>query len=294
MKSFKPRQKTTTLLAYMMLVGTMCCSSGLSFGADFGRGEESLIEKRVLPLLGGFVARFRGDPVSYFNLTDEEKLLRQQARHLVAPPHARDWLHAVVERVQRYRVTATMDLHLSTNAYYAYLRSDRFRSTAGRYRRLSADIATDAALVPAFFALAGRVIATDVMRIEAADLYGPGAPGRFSLQSPIVRPLTSVQTAAQARVFENRELIDWADRAVAFRIESYRSAIERISIEEPDARAGYADGELQRLELIFRKAQIDYLQQNDDIEPVRRSRYMTGQGSSDQASDPYYAPVPQK
>lgn len=287
-------QHVRKLAASVLLSGTILCLAGPSLAADFGRGEKGLIRENVLPVLGGFVARFRGAPVSYFNLTDEEELLRLQIRHLVAPPHARDWLHAVTERVQRYRVTAPLDPYLSTNAYYAYLRSDRFRSTAGRYNRLSADIAADAALVPPFFARASQVAAADVMRLEAVELYGPGKANWFAVQSPLVRPMTSVQTAAHARVLENQELIDWAERAVNFRIESYRNAIERLSIEEPDGRAGLADGELQRLEFIFGKAEAAYLQSDHGNAPVRRSRYITDNDTYDQAVDPFNQPVPQK
>jgi hypothetical protein len=278
------------LFAASLLAGTVLCAGSPSVAADFGRGERGVMQDRVLPVLGGFVARFRGEPVSYFNLTDEEKILRQQVRHLVGPPHARDWLHAVAERVQRYRVSAPLDPYLSTDAYYAYLRSDRFRSTAGRYNRVSADIAADAALIPPFFARARQVAAADVLRLEAAELYGPGEPNRLALQSPLVRPMTSMQKAAHARVFENQELIDWARRAVAFRVESYRNAIERLAIEEPDARLGLVDGELQRLEYIVRKATVASSAPDHDGAGVRRSRYITG----GQSVDPYDQPVPQK
>ncbi len=290
-KSFRP---TGRIAASALLAAMMMSHSTPSLGADFGREDSGVMDRKILPLIGGFAARFREEPVSYFNLTDEEKLLRQQSRRLIAPPHARDWIHAIASRVQRYRVTAPLDHRLSTNAYYAYLRSDRFRSTAGRYGRLSADMAADAALIPPFFARASQVTAADTIRIEAVATFGPVGDERYALQSPLVRPMTSVQTAANARVYENKELIDWVDRAVAFRIESYRNAIERLAIEEPDERVGLADGELQRLELIFRKARIAYMQPDVQTETVRRSRYMRGRDTQDQTFDPYDAPVPQK
>ncbi|WP_306262242.1 hypothetical protein [Pararhizobium sp. IMCC21322] len=293
-KNLKSFRSAGRIAASALLAAMMMSHATPSLGGDFGREDSGVMDRKILPLIGGFVARYREEPVSYFNLTDEEKLLRQQARRLIAPPHARDWIHAIASRVQRYRVTAPLDHRLSTNAYYAYLRSDRFRSTAGRYGRLSADMAADAALIPAFFARANQVTASDTIRIEAVATFGPYGDERFAVQSPLLRPTTSVQTAAYARVYENKELIDWADRAVAFRIESYRNAIERLAIEEPDERVGLADGELQRLELIFRKARLAYMQPGVKTETVRRSRYMTGRDTQDQAFDPYDAPVPQK
>lgn len=293
-KKREPFRQSGRIAASALLAAFLVCPAAPSFGGDFGREDSGVMDRKILPLIGGFAARFREEPVSYFNLTDEEKLLRQQARHLIAPPHARDWIHAIASRIQRYRITAPLDNRLNTNAYYAYLRSDRFRSTAGRYGRLSADMAADAALIPPFFARASQVTASDTIRIEAVATFGPIGDERFALQSPLLRPMTTVQTAAYARVHENKELIDWADRAVVFRIESYRNAIERLAIEEPDARVGLADGELQRLELIFKKARIAYLQQDVKTETVRRSRYMMGGDTHGQASDPYDEPVPQK
>lgn len=294
MRNGELRRYAAGFAASALMAGLTVFVTGPSPAADHGRERRGIIETRVLPVLGSFAARFRKEPVSYFNLTDDEELLRRQAGHLVAPPHARDWLHQLAARIQRYRLTVPLDRHLSPDAYYAYLRSDRFRSTAGRYRRISADIAADAVLIPPFFATAGQVMAADVLRLEAAAVYYDPDPDRISLQGPVPRPLASVQAAADARVYENRELVDWAERAVEFRIESYRRAIERLTIEEPDGRAGLADGELQRLELIFRKARIARFQPAVPQTYSRRSRYMSGAGVGNRSGDQFDAPVPQK
>ena len=280
------RRSVTKVTSLALMAGFAAFAAGPLSAADLGREQRGIIESKVLPVLGGFVARFRGAPVSYFNLTDDEELLRQQAGHLVAPPHARDWLHQISSRVQRYRMVGAVDRYLSPDAYYSYLRSDRFRSTAGRYNRISADIAADAALIPPFFARAGQVMAADVIRLEAAAVYYEPDSRWITVQGPVPRPLASVQAAADARVAENLELIDWAER--------YRRAIERLLIEEPDGRAGLADGELQRLELIFRKAQIAHLQPAGLESGGRRSRYMSGAGIGTQTDDLFDAPIPQK
>lgn len=264
--------------------------------ADFGRGESrfesKLLNNRVFPLVGSFSARFRKAPVSHFNLTDEEKLLRQQAQHLIAPPHARDWFHQIAARVQRYRVTAPIDPHLSPDAYYAYLRSDRFRSTAGRYNRLSADMAADAALLHPFFSRAAHVMASDAMRLRAVGVYDGSDPNPPVYQRPIIRQNRSLAAEAEARVFENKEIIDWVERAVAFRIESYRRAISRLVIEEPTSRAGRADGELQQLEFIYEKARLAHISNGSDGQKIRKSRYMRSKDES--AFDPMPDVVPQK
>lgn len=263
-----------------------------TMAADFGRGESRLLDRKVLPLVGSFAARFRQEPVSHFNLTDDEKLLRQQAQHLIAPPHARDWFHQIAAKVQRYRLTAPIDQHLSPDAYYAYLRSDRFRSTAGRYNRLSADMAADAALLHPFFSRAAHVLASDEMRLRAVGMYDGRDPNPPVYQRPIIRQNRSLGAEAEARVYENKQIINWAERAVAFRIESYRRAISRLVIEEPAGRAGLADGELQRLEFMFEKARLAHLSPTAGGQEIRRSRYMRDQDES--SFDPVPDVVPQK
>lgn len=242
--------------------------------ADFGRGESRLLDRKVLPLVGSFAARFRQEPVSHFNLTDDEKLLRQQAQHLISPPHARDWFHQVASRVQRYRMVGSIDKHLSTDAYYAFLRSDSFRSSAGRYNRVSADIAADAALLHPFFNRAGHVIASDELRMRAVNLYDGSDPNPPVYQRPIIRQNRNLGAEAAARVHENKEIIEWVERAYEFRIESYRRAITRLAIEQPTGRAGLADGELQQLEFLFEKARLAHISGGTGGQPVRRSRYM--------------------
>lgn len=264
--------------------------------ADFGRGESrfesKLLDNRVFPLVGSFSARFRNEPVSHFNLTDEEKLLRKQAQHLIAPPHARDWFHQIAARVQRYRLTAPIDPHLSPDAYYAYLRSDRFRSTAGRYNRLSADMAADAALLHPFFSRAAHVIASDAMRLRAVGVYDGSNPNPPFYQKPIIRQNRSLAAEAEARVFENKEIINWAERAVAFRIESYRRAISRLVIEEPTSLAGRADGDLQQLEFMYEKARLAHIPNRAEGQEIRKSRYMRAEHNN--AFDAMPDEVPQK
>lgn len=284
--------KTFKQSSYIVAIALAAVLNAPVFAADFGRGESRLLDRQVLPLVGSFIARFRKEPVSHFNLTDDEKLLRQQAQHLIAPPHARDWFHQIAAKVQRYRMSAPIDQHLSPDAYYAYLRSDRFRSTAGRYNRLSADMAADAALLHPFFSRAAHVTASDVMRLRAVGVYDGRDPNPPVYQRPIIRQNRSLAAEAEARVYENKEIINWAERAVAFRIESYRRAISRLVIEEPTGRAGLADGELQRLEFMFEKARLAHLSPEAGGQGVRQSRYMRDR--NDSSFDPMPDVVPQK
>ena len=280
--------KLGSQLCIALVASLVFCPLGWS--ADFGRQSSGIIDQKILPMLGGFAARFRKQPNSQFNLTDDEKLLRAQARHIVAPPHSRDWLHRIATAVQRYKIAEPVDHLLSPDAYYAFLRSDTFRSTFGRYARLQADIAADAVLVPGFFARASQIIATDKLRMDALMRYDGANPNPPVLQRPLIPQTRSMYVAAEARIAENQEVIDWADRAVRFRIESYARAVTRLEIEEPSARASIVKGQIKQLVYVFEKAYLAHVGATEvPVKQVRRSRYMNAS-----TLENFDDPVPQK
>lgn len=171
-----------------------------------------------MPEAGAEFAASRGEPVSRFNLTDDERELRDRAWTLIRPPATQDWIEGSRTELIRTRILPEV-ASPDPERYYGHLRSDRYRSSEARYDRVAADALADAALVPPFCEIARRVAEADTERLRAL--------GRRDIS-------TAEEIAgAQARVWENRRYIDWAAQALRYRLASYREAIDRLEIETP-------------------------------------------------------------
>ncbi len=205
-------------LALILALGLAAC--GRPTG-DFGRARPSALHDDLLPAAGAAIARRYGEPVSAFNLTDDERELRDRAWTFVRPPHAGDWWMATEVEGQRTRVSPVADPGFDPARYYDHLRSDPFRSSEARWSRVMEDITADALLVPPFCDVAARVRRADVERLAAAR--------RVASPEPWV-------IEAEERVFENNEVMSWAWRAREYRLASYRIAIDRLQVETPSDR----------------------------------------------------------
>lgn len=196
---------------------------------DFGRADPSFTHDRALPAVGGFVARHgREDLVSDFGQTDREGTLRDRAWAIVMPPHARDWLGAILVEGQRTRILPEIDAHYDVGAYHRLLRRDEFRSSEARWSRLVEDMRKDAALAGPFWGEARAVRRDDEARVRAMD-------GRTDLGPYELR-------AIYARIDENARVVDWVWRAMRFRLAAYRAAIDRLAVETPTDRLDVVNG----------------------------------------------------
>ncbi|HQF31403.1 MAG TPA: hypothetical protein PLJ34_08145, partial [Hyphomicrobiales bacterium] len=55
---------------------------------DFGRARPSFVNDQIAPMIGLASASARGEAVSLYNLTDDERELRDLSWSIVRPPHA--------------------------------------------------------------------------------------------------------------------------------------------------------------------------------------------------------------
>ncbi len=188
---------------------------------DFGRAAPSVVHDKIMPLAGDELAAERGEPVSKFNLTDDERELRDRAWTLIRPPASKDWIEGTRTELIRTRIIPEIGGQADPDRYYAYLRSDRYSSSQVRYDRVAADANADAALIDPFC----RVVA----RVDAADQERLRALGRRDLSTQ------EELAGAQARVWENRRYIDWAVQALRHRLTAYRQAIDSLEIETPSS-----------------------------------------------------------
>lgn len=238
---------------------------------DFGRARPSALHDDVLPAIGSVAATIREEPVSAFNLTDDERELRDRAWAFVRPPHVGDWWLEPLVEGQRTRILPVLDPRFDPRRYYLFLRSDAYRSSDTRWRKVITDITADTLLVPPFCAIAARVRTTDAERLRVVDAR------------PDIAPLG--MTAAYARVEENNRQMSWVWRALAYRLTSYRHAIDSLQLETPSDLQWEANRAFDGLAGMRCTDAPSIVRIEPD--PARRSRLLDG-------PDPFDAPVLQK
>jgi hypothetical protein len=216
-------------LAFVSLVLLAGCASG-----DFGRVRQTFVTDDMYAWVGTEAARLGGEPTSRYPLTDDERLLRDLAYPLIAPPYDRNRWFAVLAEYGTARVFYPDWWVFDRPAYSLRLMSDHFRSASARYALLTDDIRNDIDRVDPFFALARHVLDMDEKR-EKGLAYVSGL-------TPAER------NNALARVAENRCVIQWVHRSLLERASSYRFALERLVIAEPSPTAAETERILIQLQ----------------------------------------------
>ena len=199
--------RATTLLALSaLLVACVARPTG-----DFGRAEPDIVHDTMMPFAGDRIATLRGEPVSGFNQTDQEKQMHDRVWRFLIAPHAKDWLFDTSVELQRTRIVPPKDARYRTDRYYGWLKSTHYQSSRTRYSTVGANITTDIDTLPTTFAAICAVI--DVA----------------------------------ARKYENDAFIAWFVRALNYRFESYDFALDSLVVETPHEQSLGVDDALQRM-----------------------------------------------
>lgn len=209
---------------------------------DFGRAEPSVLHDTVLPEAGKLRAEMFGEPVSRFNLTDEEQSMRDLAWRFLVAPHAQDWFYNVLAEWQRTRLAKdSTRQRMDVRRYYAFLRSEKFDSSRVRYKRVIRDIDADTATMPRVFEAICAVEEIDRRRDTAAREL----------------PDTSAEVSGEVRSrhAENQAYIDWFVRSARYRYDSYTFALKSLLIETPHEEARALDGRLSRMATLVNRAE---------------------------------------
>ncbi len=221
------RPAPAAALALVLLAG--CSSIG-----DFDRLQPALVTDDIHALVGQEAATAAGAPISLYNLTEEERTLRDLAFPLIEPPYDRQRWDAVL---YEYGVKHEFQRELwafDMTAYYRHLQAAGYRSTTGRYNKLIDDIRNDAVRIGPFFDTAHRVIDLDRRR-EASMQY-------MADLDPVER------LNALARVGENSLTIAWVHHSLTQRCAAYRFALDHLVAAEPERVAADADVVLTHLQ----------------------------------------------
>jgi len=209
----------TLLLASVVLGG---CSGG-----DFGRTRQDLRSDDMHRWIGGEATASVGLSASQFQLTDNERLLRDLAYPLIEPPHSRPAWKSVFGDYKPLPSPWRQAPAFDRTAYGRQLIDEPHRSHSSRYAQLMDDARDDITRFEPFFAAATRVIDLDKKRHASL--------AHVSELSPRERADTV------ARMQENTLIVQWVQQCLERRISSYRWALERLVIHAPDNIAADAD-----------------------------------------------------
>jgi hypothetical protein len=208
----------------LLLIGV---ALGGCSGGDFGRTRQDFLNDDMHRWLGGEATSSIGLRASQFQLTDNERLLRDLAYPLIEPPHSRPAWKSVFGDYQPLPSPWRQTVVFDRTAYGRVLIDEPHRSHSSRYAQLIEDVRDDITRFEPFFADAVRVIDLDRKRNAALSQ---------------VSELSSRERAdAVARMEENTLIVQWVQQCLERRISSYRWALERLVLQAPDNMAADAD-----------------------------------------------------
>jgi len=200
--------------------------AGCTANRDFGEVRPMLVRDDIHDWLGPAAAA--PNPASSFELTDEERSLRNLAFPLIEPPYERQKPYAVA---LEYGMAGTAGM--TRTDYANYILSERFRSPAARYAQLTEDIRNDVTRLPGFFEAASRVADIDQKRKKSLSYVRDLSEGE--------------RIEALRRMRENASLIALVRARLAERVAAYRFALERLVIMTPSPLAIEVEQSLNQL-----------------------------------------------
>lgn len=216
-----------------------CITACASYPGDFDRFSEPH-SSRFLPLLGNWLASRRGELVSDYEWSDDERSLRMSAFHFLGPAGARGKFSSLISELRLTRVLSSQGAVGASEFYYKSLNFPASRSSITIWTRLIDDIKIDISLIRLFIAILARVTDADFLRYE-------NYLSSLSLNYSDVFDL-------HARISENNLLVSRVSISLASRIESYKYSINKARLEVPDFReflAHQALSVLRERSLIF-------------------------------------------
>src|SRR5450631_1373401 len=220
-----PRQiRCSSPFFTLLLIGV---ALGGCSGGDFGRTRQDFLNDDMHRWLGGEATSSIGLRASQFQLTDNERLLRDLAYPLIEPPHSRPAWRSVFGDYLPQPSPWRQQVAFDRTAYGRQLIDEPHRSHTSRYAQLMEDVRDDITRFEPFFAAAVRVIELDRKRNASLKLVS-----ELSVRE---------RDDAVARMQENTLIVQWVQQCLERRISSYRFALERLVIQAPDNIAADAD-----------------------------------------------------
>ena len=203
-------------------------------GGDFGRTRADMRSDDMHRWVGEEATAGVGIAPSQFQLTDDERLLRDYAYPLIEPPHSRPEWKGVFGDYTPLPSPWRREVVFDRTAYGRLLIDEPHRSHASRYAQLMEDVRDDLTRIEPFFQVATHVLDMDSRRNQARALISGLSPRE--------------NDDARARMAENALVIKWVQHCLKQRAASYRWALERLVLQAPDPMVADADRLIAMLE----------------------------------------------
>src|SRR5713101_8852934 len=139
-------------------------------GGDFGRSRYDVLNDDMHRWIGAEATSSIGLRPSQFQLTDNERLLRDLAYPLIEPPHSRPAWKSVFGDYQPLPSPWRQQAPFDRTAYGRLLIDEPHRSHSSRYAQLMEDVRDDLTRIEPFFQAAGRVLDIDSKRNQGRAL----------------------------------------------------------------------------------------------------------------------------
>ncbi len=237
---------------------------------DLGRAQPGVLHDEIMPTVGKIRADIWGEPVSAFNLTDQEREMHNRVWRFLVAPHAEDWFMDTVVELQRTRIATAQDHHFDPDRYFRWLHQTHYESSRIRFRTLADNARSDVDTAPSTFRSICNVIAVDQQR---------------AIASRELRGLAYDEVAA--RRAENEMFIAWYTRALRYRYDAYNFALDHLLVETPHEEAIEADGRIGELAVYVERAESgDFcfeagLQIGGDDDPIPSRVLLPAPGEGD-------------
>jgi hypothetical protein len=223
----KTRLRCDGALAVLAVVFSGC------YG-DFGRPRPSILTESRAYSIGAEAANALGAPASPYELTDDEKFLREYAYGLIRPAYSRERWYVVLGQLRR---VSTIPYYGETYDYAAYARkilSLPARSPASRYAQLIDGIRNDMFRLEQFTPVASRVVDIDRKRDQS-----------FAYVSNLTADEIA---AAKIRMGENAVILSWVRHCLEERAAAYHYTLERLIVATPSTSGVESERALTELE----------------------------------------------
>lgn len=207
--------------AFFLAAAALTLLAGCAGRGDFGEVHPSLVRDDIHDWMSNDAIAGKPTFVSTFELTDDERQLRDLAYPLIEPPYSRQKWYSFLGDYGAIGIEHRGAF--DRTAYTSNLFGDKYRSPTARYARLLDDIRNDITRLPAFYETAERVLDIDQKRRKSlAYVTNVGEHEREH---------------AMRRIRENAAIVGMVNGWIGRRVSSYKFALERLVVMTPSQEA---------------------------------------------------------